>query len=529
MSNKYKQSFLRGTFILIIAGLITRFLGFVNRIVVARIMGEEGVGLYMMALPTFILTITLTQLGLPVAISKLVAEADAKGDSRRIKKILVVSLAITGVTSIVFTTGMIVLAPILSNTLLTDSRTYYPLIAISPIVPIIALSSVLRGYFQGLQNMRPAAYSQVIEQIVRIALVAVITKALLPYGVEFAAAGAMISAVFGELASLLFMLTMFKMKKQIKIRRNFFQQIKAGKSTLDDLLRIALPTTGSRLIGSISYFFEPIVVSQSLALAGVATAMATKQYGELTGYAIPLLLLPSFVTTSLSVSLVPAISEAAAKGQSLVIEHRLQQALRLSLVTGGLSIVILYVFATPIMELMFNTVKPAVYVQLMAPFFLLSYFQGPLQATLQALDLAKAAMINSLIGAFVKIAAIFAFASRPEFGIMGVAIAIILGILLVTLLHFATIIKKISYTFYVKDYVKSIVTMVASGFVGGFIFKHFFLDASLSLRTLLAILATSVVYCVLLIVFRLVMKEEIKRIPYVGPRLSMMIPDSKKR
>lgn len=528
MSNRYKQSFLRGTLILILAGLITRFLGFVNRIVVARIMGEEGVGLYMMALPTFLLAITLTQLGLPVAISKLVAEADAKGDQRAIKKILVVSLAITAVTSIIFTTGMIALTPLLSNTLLTDSRTYYPLIAISPIVPIIALSSVLRGYFQGLQNMRPAAYSQVIEQIVRIALVAVITKALLPYGVEFAAAGAMISAVIGELASLLFMLTMFKMKKQIKVRRHFFQQIKAGKRTLDDLLRIALPTTGSRLIGSISYFFEPIVVSQSLSLAGVATVLATKQYGELTGYAIPVLLLPSFVTTSLSVSLVPAISEAAARGQTLMIEHRLQQALRLTLVTGGLSIVILYVFATPIMELMFNTTKPAIYVQLMAPFFLLSYFQGPLQATLQALDLAKAAMINSLIGAFVKIAAIFAFASRPEFGIMGVAIAIILGMLLVTLLHFATVIKAISYTFYVKDYAKSIVTMVASGVIGSFVFKHTLVDASLSLRTFTAIIVTAIVYCFLLAIFRLVLKEEINRIPLIGPKVAMIFPSKKK-
>lgn len=528
MSNRYKQSFLRGTLILIFAGLITRFLGFVNRIVVARIMGEEGVGLYMMALPTFILAITLTQLGLPVAISKLVAEADAKGDRREIKKILVVSLAVTGVTSIIFTTGMIVLAPLLSNTLLTDARTYYPLIAIAPVVPIIALSSVLRGYFHGLQNMRPAAYSQVIEQIVRIALVAIITKALLPYGVEFAAAGAMISAVIGELASLIFMLTMFKMNKQMKIRRNFFQQIKAGKRTLDDLLRIALPTTGSRLIGSISYFFEPIVVSQSLALAGVATVWATKQYGELTGYAIPVLLLPSFVTTSLSVSLVPAISEAAARGQTLVIEHRLQQALRLTLVTGGLSIVILYVFATPIMELMFHTTKPAIYVQLMAPFFLLSYFQGPLQATLQALDLAKAAMINSLIGAFVKIAAIFAFASRPEFGIMGVAIAIILGILLVTLLHFATIIKTISYTFYVKDYLKSIVMMVVSGFVGSLAFKHIFVAASLPSRTLAAIIVTSIVYCFLLIIFRLVLKEEIIRIPFIGTKLAPIFPSKKK-
>lgn len=87
-SSEYMSKFLQGTIILIIAGLITRVLGFVNRIVVARMIGDEGVGLYMMAVPTLVLVITLTQLGLPVAISKLVAEAEALGDRHKIKKYL---------------------------------------------------------------------------------------------------------------------------------------------------------------------------------------------------------------------------------------------------------------------------------------------------------------------------------------------------------------------------------------------------------------------------------------------------------
>ncbi|WP_246940752.1 stage V sporulation protein B [Bacillus pinisoli] len=511
-----KQTFLQGTLILILAGLITRVLGFVNRIVVARIMGEEGVGLYMMAVPTLLLTITLTQMGLPVAISKLVAEAEAVGDKRRIKKILVVSLALTGGLSILFTTGMVLLAPLLSQTLLTDERTYYPLIAISPIVPIVAISAVLRGYFQGRQNMRPAAYSQVIEQIVRITLVAVFTKAFLPYGVEFAAAGAMISVVFGELASLLYMVMMFKLKKRVRVRKNFFQSVKSGKETFNSLMAIAVPTTGSRLIGSVAYFFEPIVVTQSLAIAGLTTAIATKQYGELTGYALPLLFLPSFITYSLSVSLVPAISEAAAKNKTTLIEHRLQQALRLSFVSGGLAVVVLYVFAEPVMQLMYGSSSAAIYVKVMAPFFIFFYFQGPLQAVLQALDLAKAAMINSLIGAVIKIAVIFALATRPELGIMGAALAIVVSIMLVTLLHFSTVIKVISYTIYVREYVKSFITMILAGMAGHYFFLYALNSSSLVTRTLLAIVVTSIVYIILLVFFKLVHKDELRRIPFIG-------------
>ncbi|RSK27991.1 stage V sporulation protein B [Bacillus sp. HMF5848] len=519
-----KQTFLQGTFILILAGLITRALGFINRIVVARLIGEEGVGLYMMAVPTLVLTITLTQLGLPVAISKLVAEAEAVGDQRKIKKILVVSLTTTGILSIFFTTGMIFLAPFLSQTLLTDERTYYPLIAIAPVVPIIAVSSVLRGYFQGRQNMRPSAYSQVIEQVVRIIFVAICTKTLLPYGVEFAAAGAMISAVIGELASMIYMLFMFRLKKRIKVRRNFFKFAKSGRSTFNELMDIALPTTGSRLIGSVAWFFEPIIVAQSLAIAGVTVAMATRQYGELTGYALPLLFLPSFITVSLSTTLVPAISEAAARKQYTLIEHRLQQAMRLSFVSGGLATVVLYVFAEPLMQLMYGTSNPAVFVKVLAPFFIFYYFQGPLAAALQALNLARAAMINSLIGATVKTAAIFLLATRPELGIMGAALAIVTGFVLVTLLHWATIIKAISFTFYVRDYIKGGVAIVLSGLAGMFVYTRFSESLSMLMVTLLAITITSFIYSVLLMMLGLIKKNEIIRVPLIGKTLSKYVP-----
>ncbi|MFX3624532.1 MAG: stage V sporulation protein B [Ectobacillus sp.] len=507
-----KQSFLRGTFILILAGLITRVLGFINRIVMARILGEEGVGLYMMAVPTFILAITVTQLGLPVAIAKLVAEAEAKKEHHKIKKILTVSLTITLTLSVIFTIGIMAAAPILSKTLLTDSRTYYPLIAILPVVPIIAVSSVLRGYFQGKQNMKPSAYAQVLEQVVRITLIAFCIRIFLPYGIEYAAAGAMISAAAGELVSLAYMLFIFHKEKHIKIQSRFFQTAKSGKDIFGSLMAIALPTTGSRFIGSVSYFVEPIVVAQSLALAGVAAAVATKQYGELTGYALPLLFLPSFITYALSTSLVPSISEASAKKQHRLVEYRLQQALRLSFISGGWSVVILYVFASPLLTLMYGTDNAASFIKLLAPCFLFYYFQGPLTSVLQALDLAKAAMINSLIGSIVKILVIFVLASRPEFQIMGVALAIAAGLITVTLLHYATVLKRIAFTIYAKDYIYGMLAIFLAGVVG-FMCSSYPFSSSLGVQTLSSIVVTTFIYILLLIAFRLVRKEELKRLP----------------
>ncbi|MDQ0231510.1 stage V sporulation protein B [Metabacillus malikii] len=520
-----KQSFLKGTLILILAGFITRILGFINRIVIARFIGEEGVGLYMMAVPTLVLVITITQLGLPVAISKLVAEAEAQGDQRKIKKILVVSLSITGGLSVIFTPAIIFFAPLLAENIFTDERIIWPLLAITPVIPIVAISSVIRGYFQGKQNMRPAAVSQVLEQTIRISLVAICTSAFLPYGIEYAAAGAMFSSVIGELISLIYLAAMFKVKKRkLKIRRNFFTSLKKGKDTFNQLMGIALPTTGSRLIGSISWFFEPIVVANSLAIAGVATAVATKQYGGLTGYALPLLMLPSFITYSLSTSLVPAISEAMAQNKLKLVEHRLQQAIRLSIVSGGLACVVLYIFAEPLMIVMYGNSQSAIFVQVLAPFFIFHYFQGPLQAVLQALDLARAAMINSLIGSAVKTALIFALATQPSLGIMGAGLAIVIGMMLTTLLHFATVMKVVPFTIHVRSYLKSGITIVISGFIGFLCYHNLIVQASLMPRLLISICVTTFIYCLFLIIFSLIERDEMKRIPFVGVHLAKLIP-----
>ncbi|MFT9599015.1 stage V sporulation protein B [Mesobacillus sp.] len=506
------SKFLKGTFILLMAGLVTRVLGFINRIVIARSIGEEGVGLYMMAFPTLVLVVTITQLGLPVAISKNVAEAEARGDFRKIKKILVVSLATTISLSIVFTPALIFLAPYLSETLFTDPRTQWPLLAIAPIVPIVAVSSVLRGYFQGRQNMRPSAISQVIEQLVRITLIAVLTKTFMPYGIEYAAAGAMIASVIGELISLIYLMTTFKLRKKFRLRKNFFQFVHSGKSTLNDLMRIALPTTGSRLIGSVSWFFEPIVVAHSLAIAGVAAVAATKQYGALTGFAMPLLLLPSFITYSLSTSLVPAISEANSRKNMKVIQHLLQQSLRFSLLTGGLAIVVLYVLAEPLMTLMYGTANGSQFIKLMAPFFLFYYFQGPLQAALQALDLARAAMINSLIGNLAKTAVIFLLASQPAFGINGVALGMVMGIVLITLLHFATMLKAVSFTFYVKDYLKVLAVIILSGSLGFLLWDWLDESLSLAVRILINAGTVTILYLSLSLALGLIRKNELSKL-----------------
>src|SRR5699024_9524884 len=104
---------------------------------------------------------------------------------------------------------------------------------------------------------------------------------------------------------------------------------------------MALPSTGSRMIGSFTNFLEPILVAQSLAIAGMSCTLAIKQYGELTGYVMPLLFLPTFITNSLSIALVPSISKAEANHHRELIHYRIHQSIRISFASGAIATIIL--------------------------------------------------------------------------------------------------------------------------------------------------------------------------------------------
>src|SRR5699024_163712 len=300
---------------------------------------------------------------------------------KKIKQILVISLFLTPLSSILFTLLLLGFAPFIASTLLTDERTLYPLLAISPILPIVSISSVLKGYFQGKQNMKPQSIALVIEQVVRISSVGILVSVLLPFGIEYAASGAMFSVIIGEFISLLYMMFLFKQKKTFKLRHKLFSYLKTSKDTLRELFSIALPSTGSRMIGSISHFLEPILVAQSLLIAGVSSTMATKQYGELTGYVLPLLFLPTFITNSLSIALVPSIAEAEAKNSEQFIHYRIHQSIRISFASGAIATIVLSLFSQQILTYMYGTANASHFLILMAPFFILLYIQAPLQAT----------------------------------------------------------------------------------------------------------------------------------------------------
>jgi stage V sporulation protein B len=517
-----KQSFMKGTLILLAAGIINRILGFIPRITLPRLIGAEGVGLYQMGYPFMIVILTLITGGIPIAVAKLVAEAEAENNESRVRRILRLAMAFTVSLGIAFTIISLLGARWISNHLLTDSRVYYTFLCMTPIILLVGIGSVFRGYFQGRQNMVPTAVSQVVETLVRIFTVLVFAYVMLPYGIEFAAAGAMAGVMVGEAAALLVLYAHYQRSRS---QRAAFPKARIGNVllvgrwvNLKQLLKLAVPITGSKLVGSCSYFLESILIIRSLAAAGVATKLATAQYGILQGMIIPILLLPSALTYSLSVSLIPSLSEAAARNDMKTIHSRLHQSLKLALVTGAPFVMIMFVLAEPLCQFMYGQSQIAPMLKMMAPVALFIYFQAPLQASLQALNHPGAALINTLVGSIVKLALIIWLASQPQYGILGAVMAININIMLVTVLHWHSVVKLLQFRMQMTDFAKVGLAMLVSGWSCHLLMYTHWIDSE-AIRFTTAGIAGVGLYLFCSVILRLIDRNDLMRVLLLGRKL----------
>lgn len=427
-----KEKFIASTIILIIGGLITKFLGMLIKIIMTRIVGVEGISLYVLVFPTFALFMTLSQLGFPIAISKLVAE-EKYNNKNLIFSIFPFSILL----NLILMFLIFIFAPYISVYLLKDARCYYPILAIAFVLPFDSTSAILRGYFFGKQRMIPHVVSNATEQVVRLFLILIFIPQLLEQGIVYAVVGLILVNVVSELFSSLVLF--FFMPKHIKITSD---DKKINKNSILNILNIALPTTGGRIIGSIGYFLEPILITSSMLLSGYSKEFITLQYGIIEGFVIPLLMLPSFFSNAISSALIPVVSKASSDNNKNYIKRKLKQAVTISLFIGIITTGILMISPSFFLNLIYRQSSGEKYLRFIAPFFLFHYIQSPLASILQSMNKAKDMMLDNLKGTIIRSILIFVLGTL-SIGIYGFLIAMIVNIIFVTFMHWQHIKKEL--------------------------------------------------------------------------------------
>ena len=416
-----KEKFITSTIILMIGGLLTKVLGMIIKIIMTRIVGIEGTGLYMLIFPTFALFMTISQLGFPTAISKLVSE-----DKYNNKNIVFSIIPFSLILNIVLMIIIILIAPILSNDLLKDSRCYYPILAIGLVLPFDTLSSILRGYFFGKQRMVPHVVSNITEQITRLILITITIPTLLDKSLVYAVSGLILVNVISELMSSLVLF--FFLPKKFKITK---KDIRPDPLNLKAILGISLPTTSSRIIGSIGYFLEPIILTFVLLKTGYSNSFIIQEYGIISGYVLPLLLLPSFFTGAISQALLPVVSKAYASNNKLYIKKKIKQAIYFSLLIGIPVTLIFEIIPDIPLKLIYNTNLGIPYIRFLAPVCLIQYIQSPLASSLDAIGKSKINMNTTIIGMSIRIISLLTF-SAFKIGIWGLILVISISTIYIT-------------------------------------------------------------------------------------------------
>ena len=429
--NMKKEKFIISTVILIIGGALTKILGMLIRIIMTRIVGTEGISLYMLIFPTFSLFMCLSQLGFPVAVSKVVSE-----EKHNNKKVVFSIIPFSLMLNLVLMLVIIVLAPTLSTKLLKDPRCYYPILSIALVLPFDSLSSILRGYFFGKQRMFPHVLSHVFEQIVRMILIILIVPTLMNKNIVLAVSALVSVNIISEFSSILILFLFIP--KNFKISSS---DLKPDPRNVKDILKVSLPTTGGRLVGSIGYFLEPILLTLSTTILSINSSYIIKQYGIIEGYVMPLLLLPSFFANAISSALLPVISKLYVNNDIKRIKSKIKQATLISLSIGIPFTLVLIIFPNYFLNIIYHTNEGIKYIRILGPFFLLYYVQSILATTLQSINKSNYIMTDNTIAIIIR--SIITLLGCILWGIYGFLLSICVNILVVTFLHYIHVKKAL--------------------------------------------------------------------------------------
>ena len=340
-TEKSGRRFLQGALILTVAGVVVKIIGSLNWIFLSWVLGGEGIGIYQIAFPLYLLALSISDAGIPVAVSILTAERAALQDYRGAQRVFRLSFLLLAVTGFALILLLYFGADwLIGHRVIRDARAYYSIIALAPAIFLVTLLSSFRGYLQGWQMMTPTAVSQIVEQLLRVFTMLVFARYLLPRGLEYAAGGASMGAGVGALGAL-GVLVWYYCRLQRKLHEKMqltpapaeSMELVSSRKLLGRIAALALPVSLSSLMLPVVANLDLFIVPLRLEAAGFTVGQATERFGYLTGMAVPLVNLATIVTASLAISLVPAISHAKSLNDSREVMYRTAGAMRLANLT----------------------------------------------------------------------------------------------------------------------------------------------------------------------------------------------------
>jgi stage V sporulation protein B len=503
-----KQSLIKASLILGVAGIVARFLGLFFRWPLIMLIGDEGVGYYQMSYPLYMFFVAMAS-GVPVAISKMISEKKAKGDIEGIFVILKESTMLMMLLGIGTTIVLFVFAKPIIKFVQWDMKSYYALLGISFAPFVISIMTIYRGFFQGLQNMTPSGVSQILEQIGRVVIGVGLAVLLLPKGIEYSAGGAAFGAAAGGVIGASYLHEKYK-----KVRKEMWnRKVKSNPEVLSAILKIALPISVGTTVGTIMSLIDSILVPQKLLQAGLSSESATILYAQLTGKANVITNIPLTLSMALGTSLIPIIAENYIMRKRGELESKVQLSMKMSMLIAMPCTLGLYFLAGPIMKVIFpgryDGILILKYLSISIPFIIITQTTTSI---MQGIGHYIRPIINLFIGCIVKVILTFVLVPMTEINIYGAVIASISAYLVATILNLISLRSRLKlrlnvYQSFIKPIIAAIIMII------GVLFSYIFLFNKTGSNTsscLIAIFLGIIIYVILILILRIFSIDEIK-------------------
>lgn len=523
MSDKKNQTFVEGALILMIANILVKVIGAIFKIPLNYLLGDDGMGYFGSAYMVYNWLFIVATAGMPVAISKMVAESAARGNTAEVRKIFSVGyrlLAVIGLAGFAF---LLIFADKCAA-LMANPGAAPGIRALAPAILFVAIMSVYRGYFQGQQNMLPTAVSEVCEALGKLVVGYGAAMLFIRHGIEKAAAGAVFGvsagAMFGTIA--LALIHLFSKKKQPPVAQSG-QSVRAGGRLLKDLVKIAVPITIGASVFSLTSLIDAAMIMRRLQdSAGFSYDAANNLWGAYSGKAITMFNLVPTLITAISISIVPTIAGAFAVKNYAEAQSATEGSIKITVLLTAPCAVGMSLLAGPILQLIFHSRSAEPTLSVLGYAIIFVSLVSLTNAILQATGHAGLPVINMVIGGVTKVIVNYFLVGNSNINITGAPIGTNLCYIVILALNLVSIHRIIRVRYNIVSLViKPLISVATMAAVVIALYGRVAPMGNL-VATVITIAAAGVVYAAVLLMVGGISENDIKMLPKSDKILPLM-------
>ncbi|MDR0268258.1 polysaccharide biosynthesis protein [Paenibacillus sp.] len=463
-----KESFIKGTLILAAAALVARVLGLVQRVPLDHLFDDVGKASFSIANNVYLLLLTVATAGIPSTLSKMVSERYALKRPGEARQVYHAALLFAVFAGVIITVLLYIFAPFYATYVSKVPEASLAIRALAPALLLFPAIAMMRGYFQGRNNMTAGGISQIVEQFARVGTAIILAYILLKAGYDGSqvAAGASFGGVLGSIGAFAIMLYY-----TVKIRREdkalMLEEGAVGKLPLlriyTDIFTVSIPIVLSSMTGPAVNFIESSIVNPLL-IGQIGEAKATQLLGLLGQRAQSIAGIPPILAIALSTSLIPVISAAFARKDQEHLQQQMTLALRISILTGMPIVIALCTASYSINGLLFSSLDGSGLIMLLTFGTIFQITMMTTNSILLGVNKANLSMVNVGIGILVKLAGSFLLALW--LGIYGIIAATGLCFLVITLLNLRMLKVIVPFSILGKRWTGFLVTAILTSAVG---------------------------------------------------------------